>query len=201
MQTPVSRSDALSPSFSPIGRVISAACLVWTSLGQGGERTVWLQQITRVPHPTHPTESHARTCAQTHTHTLETSRTQTHQQNRPVSPEHGANFEAHTVFAVSSSHPALVERRYFRALHLLCCFFLHTGTFQYKVSLIPDVLGFVWWVSCCANCFSLCGREDWLISELLCLQMRHLMGAQDYSEDYNNRLEVVIAWPLFKSEK
>lgn len=95
-QTPVSRSDALSPSFSPISRVISAACLVRTSLGQGGERTVWLQQITRVPHPTHPTESHARTCAQTHTYTLETPCTQTHQQNRPVSPKHGANFEAYS---------------------------------------------------------------------------------------------------------
>lgn len=171
MQTPVSRSDALSPSFSPIGRVISAACLVWTSLGQGGERAVWLRQITRVPHPTHPTESHAQTCAQTHTHTLETSCTQTHQQSRPVSPKHGANFEAYTVCAVSSFLPAVVERR---------------GTFEYKVSLIPDVLGFVWWVSCCANSFGLCGGEDWLISELLCLQMRHLMGAQDYSEDSCN---------------
>lgn len=125
MQTPVRRSDALSPSFSPIGRVISAACLVWTSLGQGGERTVWLQQITRVPHPTHPTESHTRTCVQTHTHTLEASCTKKHRQNHPVSPKHGANFEAYTVLAVSLSHPALIERRYFRALRLLCCFFAY----------------------------------------------------------------------------
>lgn len=194
MQTPVSRSDALSPSFSPIGRVISATCLVWTSLGQGGERTVWLQQITRVPHPTHPTESHARTCAQTHTHTLETSCTQTHQQNRPVSPKNGASFEAHTVCAVSWFHPAVVERKRY---HLLCCFFAYGNI----------------WIQSQFNsrCFRVC-----LMGFLLCKQFQPLWGRglidfrasvfTDVSPDGSSRLfwrleHVVITWPLFKSEK
>lgn len=147
------------------------------------------------PHPSHwVTRTHV--CANTHAHIGDFLRT------NPSAKPSGFSKAWSQFWSIYVQCPRFTQgwlKEDLTSEHCVCCVVsLNTGTFEYKVSLIPDVLGFVWRVF------------------LLCKQFQPLWGRglidfrasvfTDASPDGSSRLfwrleHVVITWPLFKSEQ